>query len=238
MITDGTTKTYTTSYTYNYVGGLTSITYPNGKVVNTVRDTMGRETKVSSTVAGQNVDFVRSAAYLGPHGGLTEVQYGIKYVYWPATYLKTTIAYAPETLRVTYLETHGLKYSYNYIVPGTYPHQQTGHIYDIADGYNAAKSYHYDYDRWYRLKEFWVSNQRADPYSRKMTWTYDPYGNMTTLLDDFDPEHNPAQLTTSRCRRRRIGCCDAQAGRAIMSIIPTTRPATRRARASLTGRDG
>src|SRR5207247_10077743 len=116
VITDGATKTYITSYTYNYVGGISSITYPNGKVVTYTRDSVGRETKVSSTIAGQNIDYVRSASYLGPHGGLTAIEHGIKYTGYPYGYVNTAITYSPATLRMTAYQTLGLSITYNYNV--------------------------------------------------------------------------------------------------------------------------
>ncbi len=90
-----------------------------------------------------------------------------------------TFTYSPSTLRLTRLETHGLKLDYNYTAPGTMV--QTGHIYDISDVYSPSKSQHYAYDRWYRLSEWWKSNARTDPYDEKMTWSYDRYNNMTGL---------------------------------------------------------
>ncbi len=88
-----------------------------------------------------------------------------------------TFTYSPSTLRLTRLETHGLKLDYNYTAPGT--SVQTGHIYDVTDVYSPSKSQHYVYDRWYRLSEWWISNARTDPYDEKKTWTYDRYNNMT-----------------------------------------------------------
>ena len=53
VITDGTAKTYITTYAHNYLGGVTSITYPNGKAVTYTRDSAARETKVSITASGR-----------------------------------------------------------------------------------------------------------------------------------------------------------------------------------------
>jgi hypothetical protein len=54
----------------------TGTNVPNGKIVTCTRDSKGREIKVSSTVLGQPPDYVSSAAYLGPRGELTQVNYG------------------------------------------------------------------------------------------------------------------------------------------------------------------
>ncbi len=191
-ITDngGPPKTYTIGYGYNLAGEATSITYPDGKVVYYTRDTVGRETKVSTTVASQNVDLVRSTEYLGPQGGLSRIEFGIKYGQG-LSYVQTNIIYSSTTLRMTHYMTFGLASFFNYTVPGTYPEKQTGHIYDIADGYNSDNSKHYEYDQWYRLTGYWVSNGRDDPRSWRMNWTYDRYGNLTsrTTWDPLNLEH-------------------------------------------------
>jgi RHS repeat-associated protein len=197
VITDGTTKTYTTEYTYNYVGGITSIRYPNpdgsGKLVSYTRDEIGRETKVSSTIGGNSIDYIRSASYLGPHGGLTEMEHPIQ----SPGYFKTEITYSAKTLRMMSLKTFGLYMTYNYNVNEGPSSTQTGHIYGIVDNYNLSNSNHFEYDRWYRLKGYWVSNARTDPYSRKITWTYDQYGNVTSIFKDVDPLNCPTGCTTN-----------------------------------------
>jgi YD repeat-containing protein len=73
VINDGTAKTYITNYTYNRANQLLSMTYPDGKVVTYTRDSQGRETKASSYYNGLAFDYVRSAAYAGPQGGVTQI---------------------------------------------------------------------------------------------------------------------------------------------------------------------
>ena len=192
VITDGTTKSYITSYTHNYLGGVTSITYPNGKVVSYTRDSVGRETKVSTTVAGQNVDIIRSASYLGPAGQLDQVSYGIRQDYYYPYWLASTYTFSAATGRLTSYQTYGLREDFNYGTPGN-ASIQTGQIFDITNVYNAQENRHYEYDRRGRLTAFWISPGRADDYTRKITWTYDQYGNMTSLLDDpKDPYNCPS----------------------------------------------
>ena len=169
VIQDGTTKTYTTSYAYNYVGGITSITYPNGRIVNYTRDSVGRETKVSSTLYGYPVmDYVRSASYLGPQGGLTQIEYGMQNGL--GNYVRTNITYSAMTMRMTNLQTFGVNLNYFY--------QTTGHIYKIDDVYAAGQGYDFQYDRWYRLTSF--TRRLADPETTdpNITYTYDNYGNI------------------------------------------------------------
>jgi RHS repeat-associated protein len=192
VITDGITKTYITSYTHDYLGGITSMTYPNGKVVAYTRDNVGRETKVSTTVGSQNVDIVRSASYLGPAGQLDQVTYGIgtgnEYA---ISYLASTYTYSAKTGRLTSYQTYGLRETLNYGMPGN-PSIQTGQIFDITDEYNPQYNRHYDYDRWGRLASFWIAPGRNDAFTRKLTWTYDQYNNMTSMLSEpIDPNNCP-----------------------------------------------
>ena len=165
MITDGTTRTYITSYAHNYLGGITSITYPNGKIVIYGRDGQGRETSVSSTISGQNIAYVHSAAYLGPQGGLTKVQYGIKYSY-SNFYVETNLAYS-SSLQLATLQTLGLNLSFHYIRE-RYP---TPRIYQITDG---QTDQHFQYDNWGRLTTYW---EPGTP-EKRIEWVYDRYGNM------------------------------------------------------------
>jgi RHS repeat-associated protein len=192
VITDGITKTYVTTYMRNYLGGLTSMIYPNAKVVTYTQDSVGRETKVSTTVSGQNVDIVRSASYLGPAGQLSEVLYGIRQDYYYPFWLNSSYTFSPKTGRLTSYQTNGLRQTLNYGTPGN-SSIQTGQIFDITDEYYPQNSQHYEYDRRGRLTAFWISPGRGDNYTRKITWTYDQYGNMTSMLDDpKDPYNCPS----------------------------------------------
>ncbi len=193
VITDGITKTYITSYSYNYIGGITSIIYPNGKHVTYTRDDVGRETKVYSSINGQSIDYVRSAAYLGPSGQLSEVLYGIRSVSsWPYGWLTTLYSYSPQSLRLTYYQTHGLRQTLNYTPPG-YGSHPTEQIYDITDTYNPDNNKHYEYDNWHRLTAYWKSAGRDDPYSLKYEYTYDRYNNIATVRDFNDPGNCPEE---------------------------------------------
>jgi len=193
VIQDGTTKTYITGYTYNYVGGIMSITYPSGKTVNYTRDSLGRETKVSSPLDWRSIDYVRSASYLGPQGGLTQIETGIRN--GSTVYLTTNITYSSSTMRMTTLQTHGVYLSYKYDVPGM-TGKQTGHIYDIDDLYDSTgeNNSHYEYDQWYRLTRWWQSPTRGGGGATAVTWTYGNYGNITRIFyypDTWNFDVNP-----------------------------------------------
>gem|GEM_PF-5735893 len=101
--------------------------------------------------------------------------------------MSTSFAYSPKTLRVTGMTTYAMSVNYNYWKDFW---TQTGHIYDITNLYNPNKSEHFEYDRWYRLTAYWISNGRGDPFSDKMTWSYDRYGNVLTY-SRYDPLNCP-----------------------------------------------
>jgi len=200
VIVDGITKTYVTTYTRDYLGGITSITYPNGKVVTYSTDSVGRQTQVSSTQNGQIINYVASASYLGPGGQLSEVRYVFS---GPLFYSAYT--YSPKTFRLTGLSTLGVNESYNYKTPGN-DQIQTGHIYDIIDGNNPNNNKHFEYDRRYQLVSFSGASIGAG------NWTYDQYGNILTIQDyncqfqqipltyfNVDPSTNRL-LSTLNCR--------------------------------------
>jgi len=169
VIFDGITRTYTTSYTYNYAGDITSITYPNGKIVTYGRDDNGRENRVSSTIGAEAIDYVASAAYLGPNGNLTEIQYGLRYN--PYQRVMTTMAYSAG-LQLTNLQTLGLNLSFNYMIDGNVGNTQR--IYDISN-YR-----HFAYDNWGRLASYWESTGREGTQDLRIDWVYDRYGNTLT----------------------------------------------------------
>ena len=198
VIIDGTTKTYTTSYAYDYLGQLTSITYPNGKIVTTTRDSKGREIKVSSTVLGQPADYVKSAAYLGPRGELTQVDHTI----WQSTY-----TYSPYTLRLTDLYTLGVSLSFEYVNhPNPYTYEYGSRIYDILDNYDHSRDQHFEYDELRRLTSYWQANGRfTEPPGKKINWTYDRYGNMLTKTSygqGYPPEGGMETFTVDAATNR------------------------------------
>lgn len=72
--TDG--QTYATSYEYDYLGHLTSQTYPSGRIVTTTFDITGRESQVSGQMAGESNKTYASQLSYTPHGAVTSMQLG------------------------------------------------------------------------------------------------------------------------------------------------------------------
>jgi len=62
-----------TNYSYNLAGGLTSLTYPSGRMVNTSYDGAGRFSGV--TLGGTNAPYVSGMAYT-PHGAVQQMTLG------------------------------------------------------------------------------------------------------------------------------------------------------------------
>jgi RHS repeat-associated protein len=178
VILDGTTRTYITTYTYNLAGQLTSMMYPNGRVVNYTRDTQGRETKVWSTYQSQPFDYIYGAVYGGPQGGLTQIQFPI--FYGPVR-VTTEFTYAPQSLLLSSMKVGGSIHNFNYVDESWQP---TSRIQDIVNTSNPANSEHYSYDKMGRLKARWKSAQRADTPWWKEEYSYDRYGNLTEVVVD------------------------------------------------------
>src|SRR6266404_8139600 len=55
--------TYTTSYQYDAANRITSVTYPDGRIVNYTRDSLGRIQSVSTTVNGSTQTIVSNRTY-------------------------------------------------------------------------------------------------------------------------------------------------------------------------------
>ncbi len=66
---------YPTQYTYDPADRISSITYPDGRVVNYTRDSLGRITTVSTTVNGSSQNIVSARTYR-PDGLLTGETFG------------------------------------------------------------------------------------------------------------------------------------------------------------------
>jgi YD repeat-containing protein len=62
-------QTYSFAYTYNVAGGLTSETYPSGRVVSTSFDESNQPFTLSGALSGQTTNYITQTAYW-PHGGI------------------------------------------------------------------------------------------------------------------------------------------------------------------------
>ncbi len=182
-IFDGsTTKTYTTNYTHNLADQLVSIGYPNGKIVNYTRDSLGREIKVSSTWDGwRPFDYIYGATYGGPQGALTQVLYPLGSGSYQA---RTEYAYSPTSLQLTHMaHKYSLEPRYDRNFSYTDPlGRPTSRIYDATNPQYPDDSEHYEYDNLGRVTAYWRSPQRSDPPTRKLEFSYDRYGNITNVI--------------------------------------------------------
>ncbi len=189
VINDGTPRSYITNYAYNLAGQLTTITYPNGKIVSYTLDNNGRQTKVSSTYNNQPFDYVYSAAYNGPAGQLTQVQYPI--MYYGGQRVQTLYTYASLVGYLTQIQSFGMNFQYGYV-----PFQGT-RIQDITDFVNLNLSQHYEYDGWGRMTGYWQSRDRDDD-SSKIQFGYDLYNNVTSVGADTFTVNAATNRLTSR----------------------------------------
>jgi RHS repeat-associated protein len=177
-----TTKTYTTSYTHNLADQLTSVAYPNGKILTYTRNSLGRETKVSSTWNGHAFDYVYGATYGGPQGAITEILYPLTGYY--GLNGKTEFTYSPTNLHLTHMAHKYLmepRYDYNFSYTDSLG-RPTSRIQDATNPQYPDQSEHYQYDYLDRVTAYWMSNQRTDPPSRKLEFSYDRYGNITNVI--------------------------------------------------------
>jgi RHS repeat-associated protein len=178
VLFDGTTtKTYITSYTHNLAGQLTSMTYPNGKVVNYTRDSQGRETKAWSTYNGQAFDYIYGASYGGQQGALTRITYPI---YNGSARMTVEYSYDPKNLFLSDMQIADETLSYKYVTPSN---SRSALIYDVVNINDSYKSEHYAYDKMDRLTSYWVSRTRSGTASRKLELGYDRYGNISSVAE-------------------------------------------------------
>jgi RHS repeat-associated protein len=179
-------STYITQYAYNLAGQLTSMTYPNGKVVNYTRDSIGREKKVSSSYNGQAFDYIYDESYNGPQGQLTEIVYPLFTDYYATQRVMMQYTYSPETTRLTRLKTLNLQSNYNldleysYWNPGIGPSSQ---LMDVTDYVNPDANEHFEYDRLGRLTKYWRAPDRTGNVQIQVS--YDRYGNISGVVEPW-----------------------------------------------------
>ncbi len=164
-------QTYTFAYSYDLAGGLTSETYPSGRVVTTAYDGAHRPSALAGSLAGQGKSYVSAATYW-PHGAEWAVTYGnsVVPVYSYNARLQPSWSY-------TTIANNGNSYlscqTYSW---GTA--NNNGSLQSAAEGYGSAVPYaslswlnqSYSYDKVKRL-----TGVSDSGYSR--TFGYDTYGN-------------------------------------------------------------
>lgn len=158
-------RTFTLRYAYTKVGQLQSVVYPDGAVVDYVRDAQGRVTEVGVTAAGdvRRVLVNQVAWYpFGPAAG---------WVYGNGRSLERTynLNYQPET--VLDGNSGGLSLGYDF--------DAVGNLSQLRDGFQSTLLARYDYDALGRL-----SATRDGPTGTVIeAYGYDATGNRTSLTN-------------------------------------------------------
>jgi YD repeat-containing protein len=146
--------TYVTTYRYDEVGRLAGITYPSGRIIDYVRDAMGRISQISSTKGVEVLPLVTQVLYQ-PFGPAKAVTYGNGQQYQRGFDLDgriTSFTLGNQTQAITY--------------------DAASRITSIADQANAATGNTYGYDVLDRLTSY-ISPSVGQSYA------YDAVGNRT-----------------------------------------------------------
>lgn len=160
---------YNLGYTYDYIGDLRSLTYPDNSVVNQSYDAVGRLAQISSS--GTNYLTVPSGSY-NAASLPTAINYG--------SGVQATIGYNARfqlgalDYKLGSTDLLNLTYNYNQTVGGNTVNN--GQIQGITDTRGNAFSTSYTYDVLGRLAQ----GQTLDLTSAntwKLSWVYDRYGN-------------------------------------------------------------
>jgi RHS repeat-associated protein len=169
--TVSTTPAFTSSYTYDLAGNVTSITYPSGRIVNFQRDTLGRITGVTTNQSSgaPNQTIASSISWL-PYSGINSLTFGngiiqtftrdtddritgvVATTASSATVLNRTLAWTGETL--------------DSIADNQFPGNTPPFTY-------TAQSQSFTYTPTHRLAS-------AVGYYGSYAWAYDPTGNRTS----------------------------------------------------------
>lgn len=151
-------------YAYTPAGRVQAITYPDGTVVDYVRDTQGRTTEIGVAAASAPREVLLSQADYAPFGPVTGWNYGNG-----RSLLRSyNLNYQPETILDN--ASGGLSLHYGF--------DAAGQLTELKDGLQSAFLARYDYDDLGRLTVL-----RDGPTSTPLeTYGYDATGNRTSLL--------------------------------------------------------
>jgi RHS repeat-associated protein len=186
---------YTISALYDLAGQMTSLTYPDGRIVTTNYSAAGRMT-------GVNLASFGGTAVNVPYYTVPQAQSSTSWGYWPSGAMNRgtfgngvveTTGYGPRLLISSIADVKGtqtlLSKTYGFYDGSNH---NNGDILSINDVLNSAKNQTYGYDALNRL----LTGAQADN-AFNITYTYDPWGNMkqsgtSNFLPNYDV-HNRIQ---------------------------------------------
>ena len=158
------TRTFTLRYTYTKTNQLSSITYPDGAIVDYVRGPDGNVSEVGVTPAGGSRAPLVKNVLFNPWGPVASWSYGAD----TSRYIQRTsdLDYRPKTILDS--APGGLSLGYGYNV--------AGELIDLKDGLQSTVQASYGYDTLGRLAL--TKQPNGAPIE---TYTYDKTGNRTSL---------------------------------------------------------
>ena len=169
--------TKSTAYTYNFHGGVTSITYPSGRTVSYTYNAAGQTLSAADTA--NSITYASSAAY-NPAGALTSLQEGANLVstmYYnnrlqPCRISVKNSGSAPSSCADT---TTGnvMDFTYGF----NYGAADNGNVQSIANNINTARSQTYTYDELNRVSTA-KTTATSGTYSWGLQFGYDPWANL------------------------------------------------------------
>jgi RHS repeat-associated protein len=192
---DGQTYTFS-NYNYNLAGGLTSETYPSGRVVTTAYDNAGRISGITGQMGTTTTPYASQFTY-GAHGAVTTLQLGNGL--WEHTVFNSRLQ--PLTIALGAVQTINnpqdynrfrIDYSYGTTNNNGNVQYQTISVPDANGNYIAQMTQSYGYDALNRLQSM------TETGGLSQTFDYDRYGNRI-ITGGFvqDTTHTPHHLTQS-----------------------------------------
>jgi RHS repeat-associated protein len=177
----GDAKTWLTSYAYDAMDRVTSVTYPGGnagqagEVVNNTYNAQG----LPATVAGTST-YLSSANY-NAFGRIADMTFGntVKTTY---NYYDTSSEQDPTALVYFSYRLKNILVQNNAATPVTflnltYKYDKVGNVKNVDDGLDATKNQTFTYDDLYRLLS---ASTTATGYYGSKTYTYNEVGNILT----------------------------------------------------------
>ncbi|HEY0324117.1 MAG TPA: RHS repeat-associated core domain-containing protein [Pyrinomonadaceae bacterium] len=168
QVTSGHTYTMP-EYKYNLAGGLTSETYPSGRVVTTQYDAAGRASVVAGQKTGEAAKTYADSFSYTAHGGINSVKLGNNL--WEHFSYNTRLQPVQISLGTTSTDSSRLQLDYAYGTTDNNGNVQSQSI--TAPGLSLVQSY--TYDQLNRLKTLTETGGLTQSYD------YDRYGNRAVI---------------------------------------------------------
>jgi RHS repeat-associated protein len=216
QLTDG--QAYNMSYAYNLSGGMTSQTYPSGRVVKQHFDNAGRLSSVEGQQGGAAQKTYANSFGYAPHGAVERVRLGNGR--WEHTSFNSRLQQQEIGIGASAADSGLLKLTYDYGTTNNNGNllSQTIHVPTLNGVNGLTVTQNYSYDELNRLK----TAQEQGGASWRQTYLFDRFGNRRFDAAQTTPAMLPANPTINLENNRLQGYVYDASGNVTQDTIGQT----------------